>query len=778
MSDIRFDCYDPADERRREALFSLSNGVISLRASAPERAVEEIPAPGYPGLYLAGFYDNAPRWVNGERCQVEALVNLPDPLGLSLSLDRQTWLGTDYRDYQQTYDLASCELRRVFTLNLGGHPLRIEECRLVSHAEPDILAVRWQVSCCSPPPGLWLRTTLRVRANSLIERNLAYEGQRLRAVTWWQSEQGHGALQASLADGESVSIATHVHTGQAPVWQGVAEQRDAWLSWPGEGPLVIEKQVRVRQGATDLARLCDGWPAVGFQALREAHRRAWQPAWSAGRMCLEQAALQQPLDFALGHILQTVTPLSLGHDLGFPARGWQEGYQGQIFWDELFVFPFLTSHFPERAINLLAYRYRRLDAARARARDAGLRGALFPWRSAASGHEQTPPWLYYPLSGHWVKDPTWRQYHIGAAIAYDAWLLYLATGDRELLAGMAGEIVLEVARCWASLARWDRVRARYVIEGVIGPDEYHNGYPGAPEAGLNNNSYTNLMAAWTLQKGLQVLGELAPEQAAGLRQRLGLTDEELAHWADVGRRLYLPELKPGVLAQFEGFEDLLMPPRAWFDDEHPRLDWMLEAQGDRVDHYQISKQADTLMLLHLFSPQAIRELVLSLGYAAPQENGREAVAYHLSRISHESSLSHTVCAGAMAHVDMGKSWRFFGQCLGTDLGAAADSGTVEGVHLAAMSGALDVLQRHYLGLRPALDGLHLFPAIPDELGPVRLCLQYRGQWLDVHWDGRALQVRLRESASAPVRLVHHWGHTWLSPGAPWQAEYPLASTPP
>ena len=30
----------------------------------------------------------------------------------------------------------------------------------------------------------------------------------------------------------------------------------------------------------------------------------------------------------------------------------------------------------------------------------------------------------------------------------------------------------------------------------MGPDEYHTGYPDNPGEGLNDNAYTNVMAAW------------------------------------------------------------------------------------------------------------------------------------------------------------------------------------------------------------------------------------------------------------------------------------------
>ena len=48
------------------------------------------------------------------------------------------------------------------------------------------------------------------------------------------------------------------------------------------------------------------------------------------------------------HLLQTVSLHSIGLDIGIPARGWTgEAYQGHIFWDELFIFPFFNYRVPE-----------------------------------------------------------------------------------------------------------------------------------------------------------------------------------------------------------------------------------------------------------------------------------------------------------------------------------------------------------------------------------------------------------------------------------------------
>jgi alpha,alpha-trehalase len=72
------------------------------------------------------------------------------------------------------------------------------------------------------------------------------------------------------------------------------------------------------------------------------------------------------------HLLQSTSMHTMDLDVGVPSRGWHgEAYRGHIFWDELFIFPFLNLRLPEIIRSLLMYRYRRIDEARAAAREAG-----------------------------------------------------------------------------------------------------------------------------------------------------------------------------------------------------------------------------------------------------------------------------------------------------------------------------------------------------------------------------------------------------------------------
>jgi Trehalose and maltose hydrolases (possible phosphorylases) len=115
--------------------------------------------------------------------------------------------------------------------------------------------------------------------------------------------------------------------------------------------------------------------------------------------------IQQAIRFNLFHILQAS---ARAEDAGVPAKGLTgQAYEGHYFWDtEIYVLPFLIYTSPRIAKNLLTFRYKMLPQARARARQLGHRGAMFPWRTI-SGEEAS---AFYAAGT--------AQYHINADIMY------------------------------------------------------------------------------------------------------------------------------------------------------------------------------------------------------------------------------------------------------------------------------------------------------------------------------------------------------------------------
>src|SRR5690606_25578606 len=368
-----------------------------------------------------------------------------------------------------------------------------------------------------------------------------------------------------------------------------------------------------------------------------------------------------------------------------------------------------------------------------------------------------------PKSGRWLPDNSFRQRHINAAIALNVWRYYEITQDDDFLYDYGAELFFEIARFWASLAHLNPEKGQYEIHNVMGPDEYHTAYPGTAandEKGLNNNAYTNLMAAWVLYRALDILEQLPDERTRQLRTKLELSDEELTRWDEISRNLYLPLHADGIISQFEGYEQLeefdWEGYRAKYGDIQ-RLDRLLEAEGDSVNRYKASKQADVLMLFYLFSAEELAYLFERLGYAFDLELIRRTTHYYLQRTSHGSTLSWIVHAWVLARTSRAQAWPLFLQALNSDISDIQGGTTKEGIHLGAMAGTVDLIQRGLTGIEVRGDILHFNPKLPDTLTCLSFRMRYRHHQLSVTITHERLEVRSHRTLAAPITLAYR-GH--------------------
>ena len=493
-----------------------------------------------------------------------------------------------------------------------------------------------------------------------------------------------------------------------------------------------------------------------FAELLHTHTRAWHQLWEQCdiRVHTTQDDAQFKLRLHIFHLLQTALH-SVGVDVGVPPRGWHgEAYRGHIMWDELFIFPYLNLRMPVVTRALLHYRYRRLGEARRMAREAGLKGAMFPWQSGSNGREESQRIHLNPMSGRWIPDNSWRQRHIGAAICYNVWQYFQATDDCDFLIDYGAELFCEIARFWSSLAK-RRDDGRYDINGVMGPDEFHTAYPGADpatEGGLNNNAYTNVMVSWLLSRAFDVLDVLPSDRRRRLCERLDLKEEEFDRWRDISCNLVIPFHDDGIISQFEGYGDLLEFDWEGYREKYgdlQRLDRILEKEGDDPNRYKVSKQADVLMIFYLFSREEIEEILHRLGYPFSPDLIFKNVHYYNQRTSHGSSLSWVTHAWVLARADRQRSWQLTQTALGGDLADIQDGTTREGIHLGAMAGTVDLIQRCYSGIEMR-DGVLAFnPRLPDEVLQMNATLRYRRHTLDVEVTQDCLTVSSRVMTAQP-----------------------------
>ncbi|KAB7833936.1 glycoside hydrolase family 65 protein [Streptomyces mobaraensis] len=787
-----YEGYDPAAERLREALHTLGNGYFATRGAAPECRGGLVHCPG---TYVAGCYDRLVSTVAGRQVENEDLVNLPDWLPLRfrpLPTDNAPgpWFTPDRchtEDYRQTLDIRRGTLTRSFRLRTDdGGTLRVEQCRLVHMGDPHLAALRTVFTAEGRPGRAEVEAGLDGNVtNANVHRYRALERRHLAGVrtgtadpgiVWLHcrtktSDIGVGMAQRADADGPEPAPAERTAVGHYAGHRFV-------LLLPADVPVALTKTValhtsRDRAIADPLGAAVERVAAApDFPELLRSHAAAWEQLWRRAEFDVPGEA-GRVLRLHLFHVLQTLSPHTADLDVGVPARGLHgEAYRGHVFWDELFVLPYLNLHFPEVSRALLDYRHRRLPRAVRAARDEGLAGAVYPWQSGSDGREESQRLHLNPRSGRWLPDHTRLQRHVGSAIAYNVWQYAQATGDLEYLYGKGAKMLLGIARFWASAAVPDPGTGRYRVRGVMGPDEYHDAYPGVDRPGIDDNAYTNVTAAWVLARALDLVRGLPARRRQELVERGVLDLGEPPLWEDVSRRLYVPfHQDPShrdVVSQFHGYGDLAELDweryRRRYGDIR-RLDRVLEAEGDTVNRYQVSKQADVLMLGYLFSPAELAALFHRLGHPLDDELWRRTVDYYLRRTSHGSTLSEVVHGWVLARARRADAWRYVREALEGDIADLQGGTTSEGVHLGAMGGTLDLVQRGLTGLETREDALWLDPVELPELSEFSFTLRYRGHWgVRLRVRSGELTIGVPDSEQLPIRVVLPGRSLTVAPG--------------
>ena len=788
---LSYDYYDPDSEGLREALCTLGNGYLGTRGAAPESSADGV---HYPGTYIAGCYDRLPAEIAGLRTDNADLVNMPNWLPLTFRAAGDDWFDPDraHREgrllsYRQELDLRRGVLTRLVRVrDARGRTTRVAQRRIVSMDDPHLAALETTIVAedWNGPVEFVSAVDGRV-ANSGVERYRDLPQVHLtREHCPEQSDPELLLLRASTV-ASRIGVAVAARTRASVPARRAYRAEEGWAGHElnvdvQEGtPVTIEKVAALftsRDRAVEehgQAALTAAAHAGGFDALLEKHTLAWTRLWRRSQLSVDHVEVQRILNLHIFHLLQTVSEHSVDLDVGVPARGLHgEAYRGHVFWDELFILPFLTMRFPEIARALLMYRWRRLPAARRAAAEAGSRGAMYPWQSAADGREETQRVHLNPRSGRWLPDRTHLQRHVGLAVAHNVWRYYEATGDAVFLAEYGAEIILEVARFFAHLAAYDRSTDRYEIRGVMGPDEYHDAYPGRDEPGLDNNAYTNVLTVWVLRRALDALALLPEHRRTELQERLALTQKEITRFEDVASKMYVP-FHDGVISQFDGYADLEELDwdryRAKYGDIR-RLDRILEAEGDSPNLYQASKQADVLMLFYVLSPAELDDVLRRLGYDHGPALTARTIEYYLPRTCDGSTLSSLVHAWILAHVDGDEAWKLFLDSLFSDIADTQRGTTAEGVHLGAMAGTVDLVQRCHAGIRTRGGTLHLEPHLPAAIGELRLGLRYRGHWgIDLTCRQDLIRVMLRPDAVSPISICYAGETVEIRPGASWQS---------
>lgn len=467
----------------------------------------------------------------------------------------------------------------------------------------------------------------------------------------------------------------------------------------------------------------------GFGNLFSDSRRVWEALWKSQDIKIESSNDfdQLAVRFALYH-LNTMTNKNDSR-IGIGAKGLSgEGYKGHSFWDtETFIFPYFQLAEPETARTLLKYRYKGLYGARQKALTQGYEGAMYPWESAWITDGEVTPYIVgvnvhngepmYCLTGI-------IEIHITADIIYALWQYYISSGDGDFMDKYGYEMIIETARFWNSRLEWSKENNRYEIRDVIGPDEY--------KEHVDNNAYTNYMAAYNMKLAAAVIDKLEHKKPEIYRRLSALADLSRlkADLEDKLSKLYLPapDNKTGIIPQFDGYFDLkeidLAPYKAASTVGTLFNDYSMED----IQHCQAGKQADVV------------ELLYQLEDIADAETKRSNYMYYEQRTLHDSSLSkaiHSITAGDLGLLP--QAYDMFVKAASTDLGQTMTSSDA-GIHSANMGGIWQDVVMGFGGIRIIGGKLHIRPHLPAHWERLTYPIYWKGSRMTVSIQPHSITI--------------------------------------
>jgi trehalose/maltose hydrolase-like predicted phosphorylase len=797
---MTYDSYLPELEGQRESLCSLGNGYFCTRASMPESNDDGV---HYPGTYLAGGYNRVP-FKNGDYTfEQEQLVNMPNWLAVKFKINDGEWFDiqrVELVKYQQRLDLREGVLHRTIRFIDGAkHETTVYQRSFVHMRHAHLAGLEMTITAHNWSGSLTINSAIdgRVTNNSTqitddeeknhldyLNSTITGDTLHLNVIT----KQSRLMISMS-ARNRLIQNKKHISAVENDVAEEGYVAQEMKIFVEKNSSVTLEKIVALytsRDRGISEASLSSSHAAkisADFNSLLSEHIESWCDLWSKFDLFVDAKdnSTNDPsllLHLSAFHCLQTASPNTIDLDVGLPARGWSgEGYQGHVFWDALFVYPFINFRMPSISASLLKYRYRRLDSAREIASSLGAKGARYPWQSASDGREETPQFDWNSNKLSWSIDNSALQVHVNAAIAYDIWQYYQVSADIDFMQSYGAEMVLEIARFFATFAIKNESTGRFEIHGVVGPDEFHTKYPGSEAFGINNNAYTNLMAVWTLTIAQEVLAILPSDLREQLLERLAIDEVELLHWDAVSRLMFVPIMEDGVISQFEGYEKLAeFPTLPDGSLDRIYLNKVLAAEGGTPNKYRVCKQADVLMLFYIFSANELKELFHRLGYRFECSYIEKSIAYYLPLTANDSTLSRIAHAWVLSRLNREDSWKLLTgdndgkktvpeivkqqlqswpvlvEALNSDYLAAHHANAREGIHLGAMAGTLDIVQRCYTGIITRKDVLWLNPRLPSALDSLSLNLHYRGQHLHLQITQDQMKISAMHSSAKTVKI--------------------------
>ena len=731
--------------RISESVFSLGNGRMGQRANFEEYYSGD----SLQGNYVAGiYYPDKTRvgwWKNGYPEYFAKVLNAANWIGLHVELDGEMLdlAKCEIEDFYRVLNMKEGYLERRFEARMtSGKIVKVTAQRFCSIVDDEVGAIRYAITPVNYSGA--------ISVNAFIDADVINEDSNYDEKFWVgiDSETEH---DEAYVVAETKKTAFQVCTGmkfgiqsngQKVEYSCTHLEREKYAACVADFSCEEGEEIVIYKFAANLSSmnhpkddLLDHCKKVvqsafdkGFETMKQEQAAAWAGKWEESDIIVKgDVAAQQGIRFNIFQMYQTYT----GEDerLNIGPKGFTgEKYGGSTYWDtEAYCLPFYLSTADQHvAKNLLIYRYKHLERAIENAGKLGFKdgAALYPMVTM-NGEECHNEW-----------EITFEEIHRNGAIAYAIYDYIRYTGDKDYLIDYGLEVLIGIARFWNQRVHFSSRRDQYVMHGVTGPNEYDNN--------VNNNWYTNYIAAWCLKYAMQAIEYVEAEAPEKWAEIVGKTKfykyTELGEWQKVADNIYLPyDEKTGVFEQADGFFD-----KEWEktvadlkpEDKPINQNW----SWDRILRSVYIKQADVLQGLYFFEDHFDEATI------------RKNFEFYEPRTVHESSLSP--CVHSIIAAQLGKPEKAYEMYLRTARLDLDDynNDTEDGCHITSMAGTWMAVVKGFGGMRIVDDQLVFNTMLPAQWEAFAFKIQFRGNVIQVKVDQKGTTVVNLSSASMQVVL--------------------------
>jgi maltose phosphorylase len=710
--------------KKYESLMSIGNGHMGQRANFEETFTGST----HSGSYMAGvYYPDKTRvgwWKNGYPEYFAKVINSTNWIGISVELNGLPLdlNNAEVIEFTRELDMQHGLLNREFIASLPNHvKVHVKTSRFCSMEMREIGAIRYEIKILEGNGKLKLEPYLD---GNVMNKDSNYD------MKFWEEVAKASANDEAYLEVKTKKLDFHfgsamkfelTKNGETTKFESQSREdkkyigREVSLAFEIGDVFIIDKIVSnctsrdysLNEINSKCNQQVNSAFHLGFNRLKENHSAKWKHIWDDCDIIIEgDIESQQAIRFNIFQLYQTYS----GHDprLNIGPKGFTgEKYGGSTYWDtEAYCLPFyLATTDQEIARNLLVYRHRHLGRAIENAEKLGFKdgAALYPMVTM-NGEECHNEW-----------EITFEEIHRNGAIAYAVFNYVNYTGDYSYLATHGFEVLVGIARFWAQRVNWSSHKNQYVILGVTGPNEYENN--------VNNNWYTNYIAAWCLRYTIEaadLMQKRFPKELSECCEALKLDlTKAKQEWEEKASKMYFPSIEgTKIFLQQEGYldkEDITTADLPLTERPlNQKWSW------DRILRSPFIKQADVLQGFYFFEHH--------FDVSALKEN----FDYYEPRTVHESSLSpciHSVLASKLNYDQ--KAYEMFLRTSRLDLDDY-NREVDEGLHITSMAGTWISLVQGFGGMRTYAGHLELWPKLPRQWKSYHFSIVYRGSRISVH----------------------------------------------